>query len=108
MFRDAIALEEMQRWVADSEKALASSAGKRGVLVNTRTMKPLKPEVQAVMVEGQKQYKVKGMERFAVALPKPVVAMQFKRTARGSSPPFDATSGDAADLRRFEAAAGVQ
>ena len=58
--------------------------GKFGVLVDMRTLKPLKAEVQAVMVEGQKEFKMKGMERSAVALANSVIALQFKRLAQES------------------------
>jgi DUF971 family protein len=54
------------------------------VMVDMRTLKPLKPDVQAVMVEGQKEYKVRGMERSAVVVPNAIVAMQFKRLAHES------------------------
>ncbi len=84
VFGDAIEVDEMKRWSAESAKALVGQSGKFGVLVDMRTLKPLKADAQAVMVEGQKQYKVKGMERSAVAVPNAIVAMQFKRLAQDS------------------------
>jgi len=83
-FGDTIERDEMERWANDSKKTLITRSGKFGVLVDMRTLKPLKPEVQAVMVEGQKEYKLKGMERSAVAVPSAVVALQFKRLAQES------------------------
>jgi hypothetical protein len=84
IFADSIEEAEMKQWVHDAKKELAGQSGKFGVLVDMRTLKPLKPEVQAVMVEGQKEFKVKGMERSAVALANSVIALQFKRLAQES------------------------
>ena len=84
VFGDAIEVPEMARWVEESKKALAGVTGKFGVLVDMRNLKPLKPEAQAVMVEGQKAYKQQGMERSAVAVPNAVIALQFKRLAQES------------------------
>ena len=84
VFGDAIDVAEMTRWVEDSKKALVGTTGKFGVLVDMRMLKPLKPEVQGVMVEGQKAYKGQGMERSAVALSNAVIALQFKRLAQES------------------------
>jgi hypothetical protein len=84
VFSDTIQVDEMKKWVDDSKKALAGHSGKFGVLVDMRDLKPLKPEVQAVMVDGQKEYKAKGMERSAVALANSVIALQFRRLAQES------------------------
>jgi len=84
VFGDVIDVAEMRAWVEESKKALATVTGKFGVLVDMRTLKPLKPETQAVMVEGQKGYKERGMERSAVAVPNAVIALQFKRLAQES------------------------
>jgi len=84
VFSDSIEVDEMKRWVDDSKKALAGQSGKFGALIDMRTLKPLKPEVQAVMVEGQKEYKTKGMERSAVGLANSIIALQFKRLAQDS------------------------
>ena len=84
VFGDAIDVAEMARWAEESKKALAGVTGKFGVLVDMRSLKPLKPEAQAVMVEGQKAYKQQGMERSAVAVPNAVIALQFKRLAQES------------------------
>jgi len=83
-FGESIEIDEMKKWVEESKKTLAGQSGKFGILVDMRTLRPLKPEVQAVMVEGQKEYKVKGMERSAVGVPNSVIALQFKRLAQES------------------------
>ncbi len=84
VFGDIIETDEMKRWAQDSKNTLVQQSGKFGVLVDMRTLKPLKPDTQAVMVEGQKEYKLKGMERSAVAVPNAIIAMQFKRLAQES------------------------
>ncbi len=83
-FGDAIELDEMKRWADESTTTLRQQSEKFGVMVDMRTLKPLKPEVQTVMVDGQKGYKMKGMERSAVAVPNAIIAMQFKRLAQES------------------------
>ena len=83
-FSDIIELDEIKRWVEESKKVLASQAGKFGVMVDMRGLRPLKPDVQAAMVEGQKAFKGKGMERSAVVLANSVIALQFKRLAQES------------------------
>lgn len=83
-FGDLISLDEMNAWVEDSRKALVGQSGKFGVFVDMRTLKPLAPEAQAAMVEGQKLYKEKGMERSVVILSNALLTMQFKRLAKDS------------------------
>ncbi|HTY37790.1 MAG TPA: hypothetical protein VMH23_11805 [Bacteroidota bacterium] len=84
IFADTIEIDEMKRWADESKKSLAGQSGKFGVLVDMRTLRPLKPEVQAVMVEGQKEFKAKGMQRSAVALANSIIALQFRRLAQDS------------------------
>jgi hypothetical protein len=84
IFGDTIELDEMNRWVDEAKKALTGQKGKFGVLVDMRTLKPLKPAVQAAMVTGQKEFKDKGMERSAVGVANAIIAMQFKRLAQES------------------------
>jgi hypothetical protein len=83
-FAESIELDEMKKWVEESKKSLIGQSGKFGVLVDMRSLRPLKPEVQAVMVDGQKEFKVKGMERSAVGVANAVIALQFKRLAQES------------------------
>jgi hypothetical protein len=47
-----------------------------------RTLKPLQPDVQAILEEGQKLFKQKGMARSVVILANSVLTMQFKRIAK--------------------------
>jgi len=81
-FGGFIQKDEMDRWVEDSRKALVSASGKFGVFVDMRTLKPLPAEAQPSMVEGQKLYKVKGMERSVVILANAITTSQFKRIAK--------------------------
>lgn len=75
---------EMNKWKADSEKALAGQTGKFGVLVDMRNLKPLPADAQEIMVEGQKAYKAKGLERSAVVLESAITTAQFRRLAKTS------------------------
>ncbi len=75
---------EMKTWVAESRNALANAPRSFGVMVDMRTLKPLSDAAQTVMVEGQKLYKEKGMQRSAVALASTIVTMQFRRLAEES------------------------
>jgi hypothetical protein len=75
---------EMKQWAGESGKVLESQAGKFGMFVDMRTLKPLSADAQATMVNGQALYKQKGMERSVVILESAVVTMQFKRLARES------------------------
>ncbi len=83
-FADFIEKPEMERWGEESKKALSTQSGDFGVVVDMRTLKPLSPEVQEVMVNAQKLYKDKGMKRSAVILNNTVTTMQFQRLARSS------------------------
>ena len=83
-FEDFIQKDEMERWVADSKKALNGKSGKFGVFVDMRNLKPLLPDVQAVMTEGQKQYKMAGMERSVVIVQNALTRNQFQRLAKES------------------------
>jgi len=74
--------EEMKKWVDDSRKSLASAPSSFGVLIDMRTLKPLNPEAQKHMQEGQKLYKGKGMVRSAVIVSSAVTKMQFQRIAK--------------------------
>lgn len=83
-FSGFITAEEMKRWKGESEKVLATQKGKFGVMVDMRSLKPLAADTQAIMVDGQKQYKVKGMERSAVILDSAITTAQFQRLAKES------------------------
>ncbi len=79
---EMIKADEMKQWLEDSKKALASSPATFGIMVDMRDLKPLPPEAQPHMQEGQKLYKEKGMQRSAVILANAVITMQFKRIAK--------------------------
>ena len=81
-FGGFIQLAEMQNWLEESKKALASAQGKFGIFVDMRTLKPLAPEALKPMKEGQQLYKAKGMERSVVILNDAVTKMQFFRVAK--------------------------
>jgi len=84
-FSGDITAPEMRDWVADAKKQLAAPVPAIwGVIVDMRELRPLKQDVQAVMVEGQKAFKMRGMQRSVVALKDPVTTMQFRRLARAS------------------------
>ena len=81
-FADFIKADEMKNWVTDSEKALSSTSGKFGVFIDMRELKPLLPDAQEYMQQGQKLYKQKGMERSVVILNNAITTMQFRRIAK--------------------------
>lgn len=83
-FAGFISKDEMQAWVQESGVAVKSASGAFGVYVDMRELKPLAPEVQAVMVTGQQYYKQAGMQRSVVVVDSTITAMQFKRLARQS------------------------
>lgn len=83
-FAGYIDKDEMEAWVAESERAVDGVSGSFGVFVDMRDLKPLAPEVQEVMVGGQAFYKAAGMERSVVIVDSAITAMQFKRLARES------------------------
>ena len=75
---------EHERWVEESERALVGCTKPFGVIVDLRTLMPLTPDAQAVLVEGQGLYKRAGMERSVVILNSPLMTMQAKRISKGS------------------------
>jgi hypothetical protein len=83
-FGGMIAKDEMERWYAESMVALQGAAPPFGVIIDMRTLQPLRPEVQGVMVEGQKKYMAAGMKRSCVIVANAITAAQFKRLARES------------------------
>jgi len=80
-FGGFIQLAEMQKWRDESKAALASAGKNFGVFVDMRTLKPLPPDAQVTMEEGQKLYKAKGMTRSVVIVDNAITRMQFKRIA---------------------------
>ena len=81
-FSGDIGEAEMRRWKDDSERTLAAeTAPSFGVIIDMRSLLPLKREVQAIMVEGQRLYRNKGMERSAVILSSADICRQFRNLA---------------------------
>jgi hypothetical protein len=83
-FGDTLSKEELDLWFKESERALTECTGAFGVIIDMRTLKPLSPDAQDVMVQGQSLYKKAGMERSAVLLLSPLMTMQFKRLGKES------------------------
>lgn len=81
-FADFITSEEMEKWLHEAQSALHSTKKPFGVLVDMRTLKPLKSDAQVHMETGQKLFREKGMERSAVILNDLITTMQFQRLAR--------------------------
>lgn len=75
---------EMHQWCRESEQALATVRPPFGVVVDMRTLAPLMPDAQHVMIQGQQLYKGKGMQRSAVVVHNAVTASQFRRLAQES------------------------
>lgn len=73
---------EMTEWVAESRKIVPTLGGTFGVFVDMRTLKPLPPDSQAAMQEGQKLYKQAGMQRSVVILNSATTTAQFIRIAK--------------------------
>jgi len=53
-------------------------------MIDMRTLKPLLPDAQEVMKQGQMLYKERGMNRSAVILDTQLIVMQFRRIAMQS------------------------
>ncbi len=84
-FGGVITKDEMKNWVTESKAALAKEASTSfGVIVDMRTLAPLPPDTQELMVGGQQLYKQKGLKRSVVVVNNNVTAMQFKRLAKDS------------------------
>jgi len=81
-FSGFVSVEEMEKWVVDSQQALAGAPANFGVYVDMRDLKPLPPEAQEAMKSGQALFKEKGMVRSVVILSTPILAMQFQRIAK--------------------------
>jgi hypothetical protein len=83
-FGGLIGKDEMLQWLDESLGALQGAVPPFGVIIDMRTLVPLRPEVQATMVQGQKAYMDFGMQRSAVILANVVTTSQFKRLAKES------------------------
>jgi hypothetical protein len=84
VFQGSIAASEMQRWVEDSKAALCNAPPSFGLFMDMRTLQPLPPESQTVMLVGQQLYQRHGMRRSVVIVLSPITRMQFTRLAQES------------------------
>ena len=82
VFGDFIKADEMAQWVEESKKTLAGAPNEFGIFVDMRTLKPLPPDAQVHMQEGQKLYKTAGMVRSVVIVDSALTKMQFRRIAK--------------------------
>jgi hypothetical protein len=81
-FSGQIDANEMQRWFDDSKRKLdLETSTSFGVIINMKDLQPLKPDASAIMKQGQKLYKDKGMKRSAVILNSAEICLQFKNIA---------------------------
>ncbi|NOQ27439.1 MAG: hypothetical protein GQ564_18915 [Bacteroidales bacterium] len=81
-FSGLIDPDEMQRWSDESERILSTEKSSSfGVIINMKDLQALSSESQALMVNGQKKYKAKGMKRSAVILNNEKICSQFKNLA---------------------------
>jgi len=83
-FAGVITAEEMQQWVKESKQELTTAVPGFCVIVDMRSLAPLAPGVQEVMVTGQQLYKQRGMKRSAVVVNNAITASQFKHLAKQS------------------------
>jgi hypothetical protein len=84
-FSDFVSEEELTKWIAESEKALAGAKGEKFyVFADLRKLKPLSPAAGALMAKGQEMYHKGGLERSVVILADAVTSMQFKRLGKQS------------------------
>jgi hypothetical protein len=81
-FAGFIKVDEMSKWVEESKRSLSGHEPGFGVLVDMRDLKPLPEDAQTEMQSGQKLFKQAGMQRSAVIVASPTVAMQFRRIAK--------------------------
>lgn len=83
-FGDIIHADEMEKWLKEAKTVLLTTKKPFGVVIDMRTLKPLKPDAQVHMEAGQKLFKEKGMERSVVILNDLITSMQFQRLAKQS------------------------
>lgn len=81
-FSGAVSAQEMKQWYDESRlKLAAESSNSFGVIVDMKHLRPLDSEASAIMKNGQKLYRDKGMHRSAVILSTPELCGQFKAIA---------------------------
>jgi hypothetical protein len=81
-FTGTIDANEMLSWFNDSKNNLMTElSASFGVIIDMKDLNPLEAEARAIMVDGQRLYKVKGMKRSAVILNSAEICKQFKNLA---------------------------
>ncbi len=83
-FAGFMSADEMQKWVAESKKALENAPNSFGVFVDMRKLKPLPGDARQIMEKGQKLYQQNGMVRSVVILDDVITKNQFKQIAQDS------------------------
>lgn len=83
-FGGSMEAAEMQRWYDESIETLKVAPSDFGVIVDMRSLAPLKQDAQAIMVKGQQAYKLRGMKRSCVVVNDATTMIQFKRLAKES------------------------
>lgn len=84
-FRESIYAEELNRWLAASERALAERQGRPfGVIVDMRYLLPLGPEARAIILQGQHLFRKSGLQRSVVVLTSSAITNQFRQLAQES------------------------
>ena len=74
-----IQIEEMQDFQRQCDEALKTPAPNFRVFGDIRGFKPATPNVQEIMVQVQKGFKIKGLKKVAVLVDNVVTKMQFQR-----------------------------
>jgi hypothetical protein len=80
-FSGKLSLDEINDWYKESQNLLVSEKNKFSVLIDMRTLEPLSEDIQLIIKDGQRLYRLKGMIRSAVILSNQFLTMQFKRIA---------------------------
>jgi anti-anti-sigma regulatory factor len=83
-FSGTIYADELQGWLQESAKVLAQHKGPFGVIVDMRSLLPLGPEARAIILQGQRLFKNRGLERSVVVLTSSAVTAQFRQLAKDS------------------------
>ena len=83
-FSGSMEAAEMKRWYDESIETLKLSPSDFGVIVDMRSLAPLKQDAQVLMIKGQQAYKLKGMKRSCVVVNDATTMIQFKRLAKES------------------------
>ncbi len=81
-FSSNIDASEMSEWKKESELLLEKMLKEFVVYIDMIDLKVLSDDAKAIIAEGQKMYREKGMKRSVVIVKSATVALQFKNIAR--------------------------